>query len=119
MAESHKFNGSLDDAKAVFPELPWKASAAGQTWVYDEKQEKYVDLNEGDYIVKIADRYEVSDKKPSGAKKATVKETDEDTEEQTEATHVPKAKPAEPQPDPEEGEAEVASTPQGATSFEP
>lgn len=119
MAESHKFNGSLDEAKEVFSDLPWRASASGKTWVFDEKKGEYVDLNDGDYIVKIGNRYEVTDKKPSGAKKATAdKDTKSETKAETKSESVPEAKPAEPQPDPEEGEAEVASSPQGATSFE-
>lgn len=76
MAEAHKFNGSFDDAVQVFPELPWKASAAGDTWVYDEKAEDYVPVSKGQFIYKVGERYEVRDSEelPKSTKPATNKD---------------------------------------------
>lgn len=75
MAEKFNYTGGgFGEALAVFPDLPWKASAAGTTWVYDEKQSKYVELNEGDWIVKVGNRYEVSDEEPKDTKRSTVHE---------------------------------------------
>lgn len=76
MAEAHKFNGSIDEAVEVFPDLPWKASAAGDTWVYDEKAEDYVPVEKGQFIYKVANRYEVRDSEelPKTAKPATDKD---------------------------------------------
>lgn len=127
MAESHKFTGGragLEEAKEVFPDLPWKWNYGGTAYVFDEKKEEYVAVNEGDYIVHIGNRYEVTDKKPRDAKKATASndEKSDDTKASSKKASdndVPEAKEVEPQPDPEEGEAEVASTPNGATSFGP
>ena len=74
MAESLKFEG-LNGALEVYPDLPWKASGSSVS-IYDEKQGKFVRVHEGDYIVSVGDRYEVTDKKPKEAKKATApKET--------------------------------------------
>lgn len=61
MSEAHKFV-SIAAAKAAFGEdFPWKASAAGHTWVWDAKAQKYVSVSEGQFIYKVADRYEVRD----------------------------------------------------------
>lgn len=65
MAESHKFK-TLDDLTAVFPEVPWKASS-DTTWVFDEKADEYVKVTKGQYVVKIADRFEVHDEEPTKA----------------------------------------------------
>lgn len=74
MATSHKFGkNKLDGALKVFPDLPWKASAAGDTWVWDEKRSEYVAVTEGDYIVRVGNRYEVTDEKPATAERATKK----------------------------------------------
>lgn len=91
MATSHRFGkGGLDAALKVFPDLNWKASAAGDTWVYDEKAGEYVAVNEGDYIVRIGERYEVTDEKPETAKRAT-KETAEKIEAKLQAEEEPTA----------------------------
>lgn len=76
MAEAHKFNGSIEEAVEVFSDLPWKASAAGDTWVYDEKAEDYVSVSKGQFIYKVGDRYEVrdSDELPKTTKPATEKD---------------------------------------------
>lgn len=68
MAEAHKFK-SLEEATAVFPDLPWRASA-DTVWIYDAKQEQDVEVTKGQYIVSIADRYEVHDEEPAKAKPA-------------------------------------------------
>lgn len=73
MAEAHKFNGSLDEAKRVFPDLPWKANAAGSSWIFDEKAGDYVPVTKGQFIYKVGDRYEVRDSEelPKTTKPAT------------------------------------------------
>lgn len=70
MAQSHKFK-DLDSLVAVFPDAPWRASAGKKVWIFDAKAEEYVEVNEGDYVVSIGDRYEVTDSKPESAKAAT------------------------------------------------
>lgn len=69
MAESHKFK-SLAELTEVFPDAPWRGSADGTVAIFDEKSGEYVNVNEGDYVVSIGDRYEVQDSKPSNAKTA-------------------------------------------------
>lgn len=73
MAEAHKFTGSFADAVDVFPDLPWRASAAGEGWVYDEKAGDYVSVHAGQFIYKVGDRYEVRDNEelPKTVKPAT------------------------------------------------
>lgn len=66
MSESHKFS-TLAKAEEVFPELPWRASAAGDVWVYNEKEDAWVPISKGQYIVKVAGRYEVRDEEPASA----------------------------------------------------
>lgn len=122
MAESHKFTGGragLTEAKEVFPDLPWRWNHGGTAYVFDEKKGEYVPVTEGDYIVHIGERYEVTDKKPRNAHKAEAPKDSDDESDSEPNGGVPEAREVEPQPDPEPGEAEVASTPNGATSFEP
>lgn len=69
MAESHKFK-NLSEATAVFPDLNWQGNADGESFVWDEKQEKYVPVTEGQYIISIGDRFEVADEEPAKAKPA-------------------------------------------------
>lgn len=69
MAQSHKFNGSLDDLTTYFPEVPWRASE-NKVWIFDQKADEYVLVTKGDYVVKIADRFEVTDTEPEKAKPA-------------------------------------------------
>lgn len=73
MAEAHKFTGSFAEAVEVFPDLPWQGSAAGETWVYDEKDDKYVPVEKGQFIYKVGTRYEVRDSEelPKSTKPAT------------------------------------------------
>jgi hypothetical protein len=73
MAEAHKFTGDFGKASEVFPDLPWQASAAGESWVYDEKDDKYVPVVKGQFIYKVGDRYEVRDAEelPKSTKPAT------------------------------------------------
>lgn len=72
MAEAHKFT-TLADAEQVFPGLPWKASASGNTWIYDSKLEEYVSVSKGQFIYKVGDRFEVRDSEelPKTTKPAT------------------------------------------------
>lgn len=75
MAEAHKFS-TLDKAIEAFGEdFPWKASSA-QVWVYDSKAEDYVEVNKGQFIYKVGDRYEVRDSEelPKTVKPATDKD---------------------------------------------
>ena len=74
MAESFKFGkGGLNEATEVFPDLPWTADGDGNVTVYDEKQGVDVPVTEGQYIIKIANRYEVHDEEPEKAKPAEAK----------------------------------------------
>ena len=68
MAQAHKFT-DLEAAKEVFPELPW-AFDGETTFVDNSKTGERVPVSEGQYIVKIADRYEVHDEAPANAKEA-------------------------------------------------
>jgi len=72
MAESLKFT-NLDEAIATYDDLPWQRDGDGVVSIFDAKADEYVRINEGDYIVSIGDRYEVSESKPSGAKAAEPK----------------------------------------------
>lgn len=76
MAEAHKFTGSIAEAEAVFPDLPWKASAAGEAWIFDEKTDDYVSVEKGQFIYKVGTRFEVRDAEelPKAAKPATEKD---------------------------------------------
>lgn len=67
MAQSLKFK-NLDEALAVYADLPWQRDGDGKVSVYDAKAEEYVPINAGDYIVSIGERYEVSDTEPEKAK---------------------------------------------------
>lgn len=69
MAEAHKFT-TLEKATETFPELPWKQSYSGKVWVFDAKEDSYVPVAKGQYIVSIGDRFEVADEEPAKAKKA-------------------------------------------------
>jgi hypothetical protein len=74
MAESHKFK-DLNDATAVWPDLPWMRRGDGQIFVFDAKQDTYVTVDPGQYIVSIGDRFEVADNEPE---KANTVETPKD-----------------------------------------
>lgn len=74
MSKSYEFK-NLGEATEVFPDLPWQADAGGASFVYDEKQEQYVPVSEGQYIVSIGDRYEVHDEEPAKAHPVEVEET--------------------------------------------
>jgi hypothetical protein len=69
MAEAHKFS-TLDKALEVFPELTWAQDGDGATYVDNSKTGERVPVAKGQYIVKIADRYEVQDEAPDNAKTA-------------------------------------------------
>lgn len=91
MAQSHKFK-NLDALTAVFPEVPWRSSAGGKVWVFDAKAEEYVEVTEGDYVVKIGDRFEVTDSKPEAAKTATApKKTEAKADDSDESAPRPNA----------------------------
>ena len=87
MAQSHKFK-NLDALVEVFPDVPWRASDT-EVWVFNSKEEEYVEVSKGQYVVSIADRYEVHDEEPDNAKPA---EASKDTPKE-----APKANPAEEQ----------------------
>ena len=61
MAEAHKFTTLSNAVDAFGEDFPWKANAAGDTWVYDEKAGDYVSVSKGQFIYKVGDRYEVRD----------------------------------------------------------
>ena len=67
MAESHKFK-NLDDLGAVFPDVPWRADAAGNVAIFDAKADEYVPVEAGQFVVSIGDRFEVADEEPAKAK---------------------------------------------------
>lgn len=69
MAESHKFS-NLGKALEVFPELTWAQDGDGNTYVDNSKTGERVPVKKGQYVVKIADRYEVHDEEPANAKTA-------------------------------------------------
>lgn len=69
MSTSHKFK-NLDDLATTFPDVPWKSRGDGKTFVFDAKQEKYVEVEKGQFVVSIGDRYEVADEEPEKAKPA-------------------------------------------------
>lgn len=69
MSTSHKFK-DLADLASVYPEIPWQADAGGGTAIYDAKQETYVPVTKGQYVVSIGDRFEVHDEEPEKAKPA-------------------------------------------------
>lgn len=66
MSKSLKFT-NLDEATAVFHDLPWQAGADGAVSVYNKKTNEYVPVEPGQHIVAIADRYEVHDDAPANA----------------------------------------------------
>lgn len=76
MAEAHKFTTLAKAIEAFGEDFPWKASAAGDTWVYDEKAGDYVSVSKGQFIYKVGDRYEVRDSEelPKTTKPATEKD---------------------------------------------
>lgn len=73
MAEAHKFTSLEKAIEAFGAEFPWKASAAGDTWVWDEKAEEYVPVKKGQFIYKVGERFEVRDTEelPKTVKPAT------------------------------------------------
>jgi hypothetical protein len=75
MAEAHKFS-TLNKALEVFPELTWAQDADGGTYVDNSKTGERVPVSKGQYIVKVADRYEVQDEAPDNAKTAAKPEAD-------------------------------------------
>ena len=69
MAESFEYAGNVNEALAVFPDLEYTSRNGGsRVWVYNSKEEDYAEVPNGQYIVKIADRYEVHDAEPEKAK---------------------------------------------------
>lgn len=98
MAEAHKFS-TLDKAVEAFgADFPWKASAAGNTWVYDAKAEEYVPVKKGQFIYKVGDRFEVRDTEelPKTVKPAT-KRDEKPVEKAVSAKEEEKPEKAEPE----------------------
>jgi hypothetical protein len=96
MAEAHKFT-TLEKAQEVFPELPWAYD--GETvFVDNSKTGDRVPVSKGQYIVKIADRYEVQDEAPDNAKTA---EAPKATKEEAQAERTAPAVQDNPQVAPE------------------
>ena len=70
MADAHKFS-DRDKLVETFPGIALRTNLdSGAVKVYDEKADEYVAVEKGQYVVKIADRYEVHDKAPENAHKA-------------------------------------------------
>lgn len=70
MAEAHKFT-SVDKAVEVFPDIDIRTNrGSGEVSVYNSKEGVYAPVKKGQYIVSIADRYEVHDDAPEEAHKA-------------------------------------------------
>jgi len=71
MAESFQIKqggvAGLREAAEVFPNLSYKKDKNGDTFVYDQKQDEFVPVKEGDYIVSIGERFEVSETEPEKA----------------------------------------------------
>lgn len=97
MAEAHKFN-TLAKALEVFPELSWAQDGDGKTYVDNSKTGERVPVEKGQYIVKVADRYEVQDEAPANARAAAKAEPK--TEEAPAEPTAP-GNPANPQVAPE------------------
>ena len=76
MAESHKFT-TVEKLREVFPEAPISENRTrGTVAVFNEKENVKETITKGQYVVKIADRYEVHDEEPEKAKPAeATKET--------------------------------------------
>lgn len=102
MSTAHKFK-NLDDLTVVFPEVPWRQRGDGKTFVFDEKQDKYVEVEKGQFVVSIGDRFEVADEEPEKAKpaeapRAEKKTAAKDTPAKDEAPTVDGFMGAEPAP---------------------
>ena len=70
MSEAHKFS-TQEKALEVFPDLDLRTNrGTGGTKVYNSKEGTYAPVEKGQFIVKIADRYEVHDEEPEKAHKA-------------------------------------------------
>jgi len=70
LAESHKF-ADAEKLREVFPNVTLRTNLdTGAVKVYDEKQDAFFPVEKGQYVVKIADRYEVHDEEPDKAHKA-------------------------------------------------
>ena len=66
MSKSLKFT-TLDAAAGKFEDLPWQANDVGDVWIYNSKTDEWVPVAEVQYIISIADRYEVRDEPPANA----------------------------------------------------
>jgi hypothetical protein len=70
MAESHKFT-TAEKLREAFPDAPIAYNKSRNTVsVYNEKEGVKVPVEKGQFVVKIADRYEVHDEEPDNAKPA-------------------------------------------------
>lgn len=70
MAESHKYTNA-EKLREVFPDVRLRTNLdTGAVKVWDEKQGVHSPVEKGQYVVKIADRYEVHDEEPEKAHKA-------------------------------------------------
>lgn len=87
MAESHKFK-DLNSLTEVFPDVPWSSNLTGDVWVYNEKEDENTKVEKGQYVVKIADRYEVHDDEPAKAKPAEASADDKPAKAEKDAPEV-------------------------------
>lgn len=92
MAEAHKFGKSgLVGAVEVFPDLKWRKTDAGRDLIWDEKVGGWVEVKDGQYVVKVGSRYEVANEEPEKAKKAEAPKTATKKAKAEEAVAVVKA----------------------------
>lgn len=66
MAKSLEFN-NIEQAGAVFPELPWQQDVDGNVSIFNKKTGLWHPVLPGQHIVAISDRYEVHDVPPKNA----------------------------------------------------
>ena len=95
MAEAHKFK-TVEEARKVFPDLVVRTNRSAKTVaIKNEKTGEYAPVEEGQYIVKIADRYEVHDEAPDNAKPAdepkAAKKSESPKKESRNSEETPKA----------------------------
>lgn len=79
MAESHKFS-TVEKLREAFPDVPVSVNRhRGTVSVHNSKTDTKATVAEGQYVVKIADRFEVHDEEPKSAKSAEKKDAPKET----------------------------------------
>lgn len=103
MSEALKFT-TLDEATAVYPNLPWRRNGDREVFVFDEKKDEYEKVSEGQYIVSIGDRFEVHDKEPAKAHTVEAPSEEEDDEPKKAPSRKANAEPKADEPHAHEAE---------------